>query len=263
MAERSITESIYIEVRFAVLSGQYLPGQILDRDELCLVYGCKSAIVVDALNALVMEGYLDLPRRGVFGVRHWRPVEINDLFDIRASMMGMAAARAAERSSDPEIMQLAQHAKQSTKFDFTSETDTEALAIASAEIQSMIVKMARVTTITEMARSMGPNALLRKCQWAQSPNQLQRSWKLLVKMCKEISNRKPDSAQAAMAQYVEATRGPLVSASKRLEKIDWPEFPQIRRIECSTIHNGCSYGAGAREPAFDGRIVPFGVSPSR
>lgn len=263
MARSSITKSIYLEVRFAVLQGIYRPGQILDRDELCSVYVCKSAIVADALKVLVMEGYLDIPRRGIFGVREWSPVEINDLFDIRVSMMGMAAARAAERGTDLETGNLVRAVEQAVPFDFSDAVATERLVSRCAEIQSMVVRMARVSTISEMARNMGPNALLRKSVWSQKRKQLNSMWSALTRACRTIAGREPNAAQAKMAEFIEATRAPLLASVMKSQKADWPEFPIIARIDCSAVINACAYGPGDREVGLDGRIIPFGVPQSR
>lgn len=263
MARSSITKSIYLEVRFAVLQGTYRPGQILDRDELCQVYACKSAIVSDALQVLVLEGYLDIPRRGIFGVRAWNPVEINDLFDIRGSMMGMAAARAAERGTDLETRNLVRALEQVVPFDFSDAVATERLVSRCTQIQSMVVRMARVATISEMARSMGPNALLRKSVWSQRPRQLNGMWSVLAGACLAIAGREPNAAQAKMEEFVEATRAPLLASVMKSQKADWPEFPIIARVDCSALVNACAFGPGDREVGLDGRIIPFGVPQSR
>lgn len=260
---RSTTECIYLEVRFAVLSGLYLPGQILDREELCQIYGCKSAVTVDALNVLVQEGYLDIARRGIFGVRVWSPVEINDLFDIRGSMMGMASARAAERGTDLEIANLGHTLKEATARDFGDVTGTESLIASSVDMQVSIIKMARVTTITEMARNIGPNALFRQSIWAQNAKQLAKTWRSLDKICAAIKRRSPAQSQLAMAEFVETTRAALLASISKLEGTAWPEFPTIRRIDCNSARNGCVFGAGGREPTLDGRVIPFGVGQSR
>lgn len=263
MAERSITQSMFLEVRFAILSEKYLPDQILDREELCQVYGCKSAIVVDASNALVMEGYLDIPRRGVFAVRRWTAVEVNDLFDIRSAMMGMAAARAAERGTALELGNLSRTVEQSPAFDFSVEADTERLISSCADVQGAIIRMARVSTIAEMARSMGPNALFRKSVWAQKQKQLEQIWASLTKVCLAIRRRKPLAAQTAMGKFVEATRAPLLASIAKFDDMTWPEFPTITRIDCHATRYGCAFGAGGREAAMDGRVIPFGIAQTR
>ncbi|MGC1469474.1 MAG: hypothetical protein WA793_08830 [Sphingorhabdus sp.] len=262
MPENSASKSIFLEVRFAVLRGTYGPGQVLDREELCQAYRCKSAVVVGALNVLVHEGYLDMPRRGVFGVRSWSPLEINDLFDIRATMMGMAASRAAERGTDLEASNLIRAFKTASPFDFSDADATERLISRCAGIQNMVVRMARVSTIADIARNMGPNALFRKSVWSQKPKQLNSMWNVLGHVCHAVADRNPNAAQASMSEFVEATRGPLLASQTKTQKDDAPEFPTIGRIDCSARINGCYFGAGDREIGLDGRIIPFGVLQS-
>lgn len=263
MAESSTTKSIYLEVRFAVLHGTYRPGQILDRDELCQVYGCKSAIVVDALNVLVHEGYLDIPRRGVFGVRTWSAVEINDLFDIRATMMAMAAARAAERRTDLEVGILDRALELASPFDYSDPDATERFISSCAGLQNMVVQMARVSTISEIARSIGPNALFRKSIWLQNPKQLNGMWRRMAQTCQAIAEQDANGAHARMTDFIEATRAPFLVSLKQLTRADWPEFATISRIECKATINACRYGPGDREVGLDGRIIPFGALQSR
>jgi DNA-binding GntR family transcriptional regulator len=261
--ERSITEGIYLEVRFAVLKGTYLPGQILDREELCDVYGCKSAIVVDALNVLVFEGYLEIPRRGVFGVRHWKATEIEDLFDIRSSMMGMASARAAERSSEQDRGSMARLFEQSPPFSFSTAVGTESFIQTCVELQGTIVRMAKVATINEMARNVAPNALFRKAVWRLGVPELAILWKQLAQTCEAILQRKPEAAQKAMNDFVAKLGAAVLADLEEVAGRHYPEFPEIRRISCQVTARDCTFGAGGREPGLDGRIIPFGVAQSR
>ncbi|MBK8631730.1 MAG: GntR family transcriptional regulator [Sphingomonadales bacterium] len=263
MPERSITEGIYLEVRFAVLNGTYLPGQILDREELCDVYGCKSAIVVDALNVLVFEGYLDIPRRGVFGVRHWKATEIEDLFDIRSSMMGMASARAAERASEHDRSSMAKLLEQSPPFSLSTAASTESFIQACVELQGTIVRMAKVATINEMARNVAPNALFRKAVWRLGVSELAILWKLLAQTCEAILQLAPAAAQKSMNDFVAKIGGAVVADLEEVAGLHYPEFPEIRRISCQATAHDCVFGAGEREPGLDGRVIPFGVAQSR
>lgn len=263
MPERSITEGIYLEVRFAVLNRTYLPGQILDREELCDVYGCKSAIVVDALNVLVFEGYLDIPRRGVFGVRHWKATEIEDLFDIRSSMMGMASARAAERASEQDRSSMAKLLEQAPPFSFSTAAGTESFIQTCVDLQGTIVRMAKVATINEMARNVAPNALFRKAVWRFGVPELAILWKQLAQACEAILQQEPEAAQTAMNDFVAKIGKAVLADIEEVAGLHYPEFPEIRRISCQATARDCVFGAGEREPGLDGRIIPFGVAQSR
>jgi DNA-binding GntR family transcriptional regulator len=263
MARRSITETIYLEVRFAVLSGVYLPGQILDRDELSHVYGCKPPIVVDALNVLVIEGYLDLPRRGAFGVRVWRAAEIDDLCDIRSSMMGMAAARAAERRTEIERNSMLELIGREASLDPLSAEHVERQICESVAAQIELIKAARVATISEMARSMAPNFLLRKAVWMQNQTEMQDARQGLANVVGAVSARAPRKAEKAMLAFIENARGSLHAAVEAYAHGNAFEYPIISRIDCHALVRERAFDAGGREPGLDGRIIPFGVPQAR
>jgi DNA-binding GntR family transcriptional regulator len=263
MAQGSTAESIYLEVRFAVLSGQYRSGQLLERDALAEIYACKPRVVVDALNVLLAEGYLDHPKRGMFCVRTWRSDELGDLIDIRASMMGMAAAKAAERRTEFESDALLARFPATQDLDPLSPEQLESHIEESIVVQAELIRCARVATITDMARSLGPNALLRKTVWAQTRAQNEDARQALVKVVAAVAAQKPEFAERAMVAFVEMARRPLTLWGAHNEAVEQRLPAEITRIECRAVLDGRCFGAGGREAGLDGRIMPFGIPQAR
>jgi DNA-binding GntR family transcriptional regulator len=263
MAQGSTAETIYLEVRFAVLSGQYRPGQRLERDALAQIYECKPRNVVDALNVLLAEGYLDHPKRGMFCVRSWRRDEIDDLIDIRASMMGMAAAKAAERRTEFESYALLALLPANEGFDPLSSAQLENHIVESIVVQAELIRCARVATITDMARSLGPNALLRKTVWEQTRAQNEDARQALEKVVAAVADQKPQHAEKAMIAVVEMARRPLTLWGANNEAVEQRLPAEIARIVCNAELDGRCFGAGGREAGLDGRIIPFGVPQAR
>lgn len=105
--QHSMTDMIYLETRFQILSGSYSPGSQLDRNKVSELYGCSSGVVLDAFNTLHAEGYLDIPKRGIFAVRNWDANELGDYYDLWGTLSGAAAARAAERAENHHLASLA------------------------------------------------------------------------------------------------------------------------------------------------------------
>lgn len=258
MARRTITEAIFYEVRFAILNGQYLPGQILDRDELCTLYGCKSAIVVDALGTLLAEGYLDVPRRGVFGVRRWMADEIDDLLDIRASMVSLAVSRAAERGSEGDIARLDECLPLRNDANLSDPAIAEQAFVEHIRFQAELIRMSGVSTIIDMARSMGPHALGRRVFWAQTLEEFRASLDALRAVHSAIGKRAAKSAVRGMADYVSVIRGPLLRSIAEQESARVAEYPTLARIECRATRGDRQFDEGDREPGLDGRTIPFG-----
>lgn len=54
-------EELFLELRLGVLKGDYLPGQVFDRSEVCDLFGCTPRVVGTAFTTLVSEGYLFCP----------------------------------------------------------------------------------------------------------------------------------------------------------------------------------------------------------
>ena len=64
-------ERVFLDIRFGVLKGEYLPGEFFDRSDLADAYGITPRTATEACAALEAEGYLELLRPGRFAVRPW------------------------------------------------------------------------------------------------------------------------------------------------------------------------------------------------
>ena len=90
-------------LRRAILAGQHKPGARLIEDRLAAEYGGSRVPVREALKTLAGEGLVDLtPHRGAC-VADLRDGLIEELVEVRATLEGLNARRAARRR-DPEIL---------------------------------------------------------------------------------------------------------------------------------------------------------------
>ncbi|KZD01035.1 GntR family transcriptional regulator [Oceanibaculum pacificum] len=88
------------QVRDAIVSGRYAPGQRLITRELMADLGYGRGTIREALSRLAADGLLDLvPNQGA-AVRRFTRQEMQDLFRIRAVLEALAAELAAERIDD-------------------------------------------------------------------------------------------------------------------------------------------------------------------
>jgi DNA-binding GntR family transcriptional regulator len=85
LRERSL-ESL----RSAILSGQYRPGDQLTEVELANSLGVSRGTVREALRHLQQEGLVSAGNRGILRVNSLTPVEVRELFQVRAALEGMA-----------------------------------------------------------------------------------------------------------------------------------------------------------------------------
>jgi DNA-binding GntR family transcriptional regulator len=94
-------------LRDAIVSGEYAPNQRLIEADLSATYGASRAAVRTALLELGSEGLVDrLPNRGS-RVRAIPLTEAIEILEVRMSLEGLCAAKAAENITDAEIAEFA------------------------------------------------------------------------------------------------------------------------------------------------------------
>lgn len=93
-------------VRQMVMSGELLPGASVRPETIGETLGISTTPAREALQALRVEGFLELlPRRG-FQVAPLTGNDIRDLFGAQALISGELAKRAAERADNTDIDEL-------------------------------------------------------------------------------------------------------------------------------------------------------------
>lgn len=94
-------------LRDAIVSGEFAPNQRLIEADLSAAYGASRASVRTALLELGAEGLVDRePNRGS-RVRAIPLAEAIEILEVRMSLEGLCAAKAAENISDAEIAEFA------------------------------------------------------------------------------------------------------------------------------------------------------------
>jgi GntR family transcriptional regulator, trigonelline degradation regulator len=97
-------------LRQAITDGQLLPGQRLTERELTTQLAVSRTLVREALRQLESEGLITvIPHRGPV-VRQLTAAEVEDLYDIRAVLEGLAARRFAREADAAALQSLDQAA---------------------------------------------------------------------------------------------------------------------------------------------------------
>ena len=259
MAEReTLAETMFLELRFGVLSGRYLPGQVLDRASLYAAYDCSPVAAADVLKVLVAEGYLVHDKRQ-YAVREWTRGEIEDLYDLRSSLEGLAAERAAERASDGEVAALTAMVADTSGMSFTDPAQIEEVTLQTIRFHAEVVRLARSAPLAELVRSVIPNALYRRIVWAQHAEDARQSYRMQCKIAQAIADRSAVLARLSMREDIFAAREVVLAAIEELAARPRDEVVKVERLSGTIEHDGRQFGQGTREAGVDGRLVPFGV----
>jgi DNA-binding GntR family transcriptional regulator len=102
----SLHERAYHLVRSAILEGAYKPGERIFEAAIAEALGVSRNPVREAIRRLQQEGLVEVRRRSGVFVASLSIDEVRDLYRIRAALEGVAAALAAQRMSDVELVRL-------------------------------------------------------------------------------------------------------------------------------------------------------------
>lgn len=90
-------------VRGLILDGHFAPGARLGEADLAEVVGVSRTPVREALRHLAAEGLVEItPNKGA-RVVEWTQAELEQVFDLRAEVEGLAARLAAQRASAAQL----------------------------------------------------------------------------------------------------------------------------------------------------------------
>jgi len=90
-------EAAVEQLREAIIRGVYQPRQRLKQQELARSLGCSPVPVREALHRLAAEGFVVIdPQRGA-RVADFNSRDLEEIYEVRMSLEGLAAQRAAER----------------------------------------------------------------------------------------------------------------------------------------------------------------------
>ncbi|MBS0274758.1 MAG: GntR family transcriptional regulator [Proteobacteria bacterium] len=100
-----MSETVYAQLREALMSGKFRPGEALTLRGVAAVLGTSIMPVRDAILRLGAERALEMRRRGV-KVPSLSEEQFKDILRFRIALEGEAAALAAERASKIEIARM-------------------------------------------------------------------------------------------------------------------------------------------------------------
>jgi DNA-binding GntR family transcriptional regulator len=99
-----LRDKVADEIRAAILSGQFKPGERLVEDRLAEEFGVSRNPVREAMRTLASEGLIEVTARRGAVVASLSPQEAEELLEVRATLEG-ANARLAARRRDPEVLE--------------------------------------------------------------------------------------------------------------------------------------------------------------
>ena len=145
----TLPAQIAVRIGQAIVDGEFAPGEKLREVDLASRFGVSRASVREALRSVEREGLVTiLPQRGAQVTALSAP-EVQDVFDIRANLMGLVCHRVTT-SATP---QLRQHLDRLLKELRAARDDAEAYSRASLAITEFCVRNAGSSRLADLVLS--------------------------------------------------------------------------------------------------------------
>lgn len=139
----------YQWVREAILTGQYEPGAPLFEVHLASLLGMSRTPVREALKVLARDGFVQVvPTRGYIVPR--RSMEdLQELFELRESLEGLAARSAAQRATDAQVEELGALCRR-----YEQEQDWQSWAQVGTDFHNLLTLAARNQRLASILDSL-------------------------------------------------------------------------------------------------------------
>lgn len=164
----------------SIVEEQFVPGERLKETELAASFGVSRATIREALRLLEKRGLVSiLPQRGA-RVTELSRSELEDLFEMRAALLGLASRRMAERGAPEGLREV----RQGLKGLEAAVADGAAYARASAAMVAAIARLSGNRAIDEYIAEAGQRFGRYARLGLVSPPRRQQSlatWRRLVK----------------------------------------------------------------------------------
>lgn len=156
---------VYEAIKAELINGRWGEGDRLVETALAADYSVSRTPVREALQRLIVEGFLERNSGRGLTVKPLTPEEVEDLYMSRLTLEGLAARLAAQRVSPYELVTLQElHSRQIAALD--EKRDPEVLAALNREFHTEILRIGRsanvarfMAQIHESLRRYGPTTL--------------------------------------------------------------------------------------------------------
>ncbi|MDA3625105.1 GntR family transcriptional regulator [Saccharopolyspora sp. WRP15-2] len=138
--DRPLRDQVCEEIRNRIIDGRFAPGDRIVERELAEELAVSRVPVREALRTLRVEGFVeDVARRGVI-VRRLDRRDVEELFDVREALEGMACRLATAKADARGLRALQRHLNRADKA--LRNDDLTAVGKANADFHDEIVQLA-------------------------------------------------------------------------------------------------------------------------
>jgi DNA-binding GntR family transcriptional regulator len=220
---KSLHQEVANSLRERIFSGQLLPGDFLDENQLCELLAISRTPLREALKVLTAEGLLrHEPRRGCF-VNQVTEQDLDDIFPVLAILEGRCAFEASNRATEADLVALEGMHRQLEQFATTGQLNE--YYVLNFQIHEVFIALAGNHWLSQMIGDLRKVLKLSRQQQLRVPGRLMGSLKEHQAIFAAMKERDSVVAEQIMRRHIESQR----EALKQLQSSDLN--PAIQLLE--------------------------------
>jgi DNA-binding GntR family transcriptional regulator len=202
----TLRQQVIEALRLLITDLTYQPGDRLIERELCEMLGVSRTLVREALSQLVAEGLVqNIPHKGPI-VAVISAAEAKGLYEVRATLEGLAGRHFTERATLEHRLALASSLKGLKDLrdlkDVPEKEVTLLFLKQKAKFYDVLLDGAGNTVLTDMLRLVHTRVTMLRATTLSQPGRLAQSYDEISQIVEAVERRDPEAAAQACQRHV-------------------------------------------------------------
>ena len=211
---KPLRKQVYEVLRETILSGKLKPGEKITEVEIAEKLNVSRTPVREAIRMLELEELIVIvPQRGVFvaGVKSIK--EINDIFEVRAKLEGLAAKLAAQNITEDQLKKINSYAEKIKEC--INDNDLQRSIEIDISFHQAIYEAANNKWLQKMLDSLFEKITRFRASSLGQEGRMKSALKEHKELCQAFDDKNGDKASKLARQHIEKARQSVVQVFEK------------------------------------------------
>jgi len=210
---KPLRDIVFEGLREAIITQALKPGERLMESELAAELGVSRTPIREAIHKLELEGFVYvLPRKGAF-VAEISLKDIQEIYEIRTILEGLASSLAAVRATSEEIEEMERCLLRESNL--LESEDINATVAEDVNLHNAIYRAARNERLVNTLNILREQIYRMRVASTALPGRKKKSLEMHRKIVEAISERKPDLARELAEKHMRFAQEAMIEHYKR------------------------------------------------
>jgi len=200
----NLSEKIYEILKNKIISEELKPGERLLDDKLASKFGVSRTPVREAITRLSSEGLVEINRRSAVYVKRLSKKDIEEIYEIRKVLEGLAIRQATYIISDEEINQLSillEKARRSLKTN-----DRQACIALDIKLHQVVLKNCENSRLISIMNNLNTLIHVFRVRVAKNREKAKQALREHEAILEAIKARDAEKAEKMMVEHIEKSK---------------------------------------------------------